>query len=235
MTRSSSRFTPPSGESGLAEDTGCYCETVIRVLVVEDESWLRAALVEAFSSSESLTVAGAFGSLAAVRQAILQGLAFDAALVDLGLPDGSGLSLLPELRAANASAGLLVFTMFDEPETVFAALRAGARGYLLKSTPLAQLASALLEVVSGGSPMTPAVARLVLDSWAPLTEAAPKLSSREEEILTLLARGHTYADVGRALGIQLGTVQSYVKTLYEKLCVASKAEAAVVAIKRGLA
>ena len=127
MTRSSSRFTPPSGESGLAEDADCYCETVIRVLVVEDESWLRAALVEAFSSSESLTVAGAFGSLAAVRQAILQGLAFDAALVDLGLPDGSGLSLLPELRAANASAGLLVFTMFDEPETVFAALRAGAR------------------------------------------------------------------------------------------------------------
>ena len=184
----------------------------------------------------------AIGSSVAEGAAALAGLpGLDVALIDLGLPDGSGLSLFPQVRACHPAAGLVAFSVFDEPSTVFSALRAGARGYLLKSTPLDQIPDALLQVHEGGSPLSPAIARLVLDAFAPVPSppplrepASPALSPREREILGLLALGHTYADVGRALGIRLGTVQGHMKMLYEKLRVASKAEAAVEAMRLGL-
>ncbi len=173
-------------------------------------------------------------SLASANRALEAG-GLDVALVDLGLPDGNGAELFSKIRALNPGAGIVAFTVFDDAPRVFATLRAGARGYLLKSTPLDELPGALAEVAEGGAPLSPTIARMVLDAFAPSTPAKPPpLSPREREILGLLALGHTYPDVGRALGIRLGTVQGHVKALYEKLRVASKAEAAVEALKLGL-
>lgn len=215
---------------------GCYTVPVLRVFLLEDERWVREAVTAVIQGSDELQLAATCRSVAEAERALAGGVAFDVGLIDLGLPDGSGLQVLPQLRAANPEAGLVAFTVFDEPETVFGALRAGARGYLLKSTPLSELPRALCEVAQGGAPMSPAVARLVVDSFAaPGPPTRPALSPRERDVLRLLALGHTYADVGRALDIGLGTVQSHVKTLYEKLHVASKAEAAVAALKLGLA
>lgn len=216
--------------------------SVLRALLVEDDPWVRASVSSTLRQCGSYSLEAECSSLAEASRALLTLPALDVALVDLGLPDGSGLDLIPKIRALFPEVGIVAFTVFEEPAIVFSALRAGARGYLLKATPLGEIPAALREVATGGAPMSPAIARLVLDAFAPLPApfpghalpAAPALSPREREILGLLALGHTYADVGRALGIRLGTVQGHVKTLYDKLCVSSKAEAAVEAIRLGL-
>lgn len=207
---------------------------MLRILLIEDEAWVREAVASVLAGFPGFAIVAACRSVSETLLTLSSPVAFDVALVDLGLPDGSGLSLLPRLRATCPAAGLIAFTVFDEPATVFAAMRAGARGYLLKSTPLDLLPSKLVEIAEGGAPMSPAIARMVLDTLAPPEPAPRPLTPRERDILGLLAKGHTYADVGRALGIGLGTVQTHVKALYDKLHVASKAEAAVEATKLGL-
>lgn len=217
--------------------------SVLRAFLLEDEPWVRTSVSATLRESGSYSLEAECSTIAEASQALVTLPELDVALVDLGLPDGSGLDLIPKIRALFPRAGIVAFTVFEEPTIVFSALRAGARGYLLKSTPLGELPVALREVAEGGAPMSPAIARMVLDAFAPLPSSfsppaapysAPALSPREREILGLLALGHTYADVGRALGIRLGTVQGHVKTLYDKLCVSSKAEAAVEAIRLGL-
>lgn len=211
----------------------CYTRPVRRAFLVEDEPWIRGA-VAATLARGGFQVVAACGTINEANRALVGAVDLDVALIDVGLPDGSGLSLLPRVKEASPRVSPVVFTVFDDEATVFAALRAGARGYLLKSTALDELPRLLSETADGGSVMSPAIARMVLDSFAPEPRVEPALSPREREILGLLALGHTYADVGRALGIRLGTVQSHVKVLYDKLHVASKAEAALEAIKLGL-
>lgn len=211
-----------------------------RVLVVEDEPWLCHEVIAALHGSEPplCVVATAETARDAVAQ-IKGGLAFDVALVDLGLPDAPGSQVIRAIRAAHPAAVVVAFTVFDEPGTVLGAIQAGAHGYLLKTTPLKELGAALTQAVAGGAPMSPCVARLVVDRLSKHLVAPPDLghplTARETETLTLLAQGHTYQDIATVLGIRLGTVQSHVKSIYGKLEIASKAEAALVATRLGLA
>jgi DNA-binding NarL/FixJ family response regulator len=204
----------------------------MRVLIVEDEPWIRRG-VETVLHDAGVDVS-AFGrggdALAAARTR-----AFDAALVDLGLPDTSGIDVIAELRGIVPACVSVVFTVFDDAPTILAALRAGARGYILKSTPTDRILSQLREAIAGGMPLSPAVASLVVETMLGQDSAPSKrLTERETELLALLARGATYAQCASALGIGVGTVQSYVKSIYAKLDVGSKAEAAVVAVRLGL-
>jgi DNA-binding NarL/FixJ family response regulator len=204
-------------------------------LVVEDDPWVQGSVLAALATDDRITPL-ACGTVADALRAIDEGAACDVALVDLGLPDGSGLDVLRRLARERPDAASVAFTVFDDEETVLGALRAGARGYLLKSTPVAELPGLLREAQGGGAPMTPVVARLVLDALVPAPRPGDEgpLSPREREVLRLLARGHTYAAAGHALGIGLGTVQGHVKSIYQKLQVASKAEAALAAARLGL-
>lgn len=211
-----------------------------RVLLVEDEPWVRedvAALLEA--PAAGFTVAAACATAEDAIHALREGLQVDLALVDLGLPGASGVEVIRALRRRCPEAVAVAFTVFDDERSVFAALKAGARGYLLKTTPLDRLREALLDAATGGAPMSPGIARLVVESMEQQApdepEDGPALTPRELEVLSLLTRGHTYSDTAMALGISLGTVQTHVRNIYGKLAVASKAEATAAALRRGLA
>lgn len=233
---------------------------VTRILIVEDNPWIRQSAEEMLTAPEvGFEVAATFEAVTPAIEALRAGLAVDAALVDLGLPDGSGVSVIRALRELRPEAAVVAFTVIDEPQTIFEALRAGARGYLLKSTAPHRLVPLMQEALDGGAPMSAPVARLVVDSFragsaapaaspgaSPATETASapdvpaeaaaysRLTPRERDLLVLLAKGLSYPDAARVLGVGLGTVQGYVKSVYAKLEVASKAEAAIVASRLGL-
>lgn len=210
------------------------------LLLVEDESWIRedvASLLDV--PGGAFRVVAAFGTGEEAIRAVQNGLQVELALVDLGLPGVSGVEVIRALRRACPEAAAVAFTVFDDERSVFAALKAGARGYLLKTTPFDRLREALLDAATGGAPMSPGIARLVVESMeqpAPEeVDEAASLTPREREVLSFLTRGHTYADTASALGIALGTVQTHVRSIYGKLEVASKAEATATALRRGLA
>jgi len=206
----------------------------LRVLVIEDEVWVRRGLVELLRADPELDVSDARTGAAGL--AIAQRTPPDVALVDLGLPDTSGIEVIAQLRRTVPACVSLVFTMFDDAPTILSALRAGARGYLIKSSGSERVLASIREAVAGGLPLSPAVASLVVESMLKGDHAGGEeaLTPRETELLGLLARGHTYAQCARSMEIGLGTVQSYVKSIYTKLDVTSKAEAAVAAVRLGI-
>jgi two-component system, NarL family, nitrate/nitrite response regulator NarL len=145
----------------------------------------------------------------------------DVALVDLALPDAPGEEVIAALRRDFPGAVCIALTAVDIPARVLGALRAGAAGYILKPFHASELARAVEEVLSGeAAPISPRVAKVLLSELRgdpPDQRGGPALSKRELEVLELLVHGHTYADVAAALGIAEGTVQTYVKRIYEKL------------------
>jgi DNA-binding NarL/FixJ family response regulator len=213
----------------------------VRVLIVEDERWVRESLEHALASNDGgLCHAGTAANATEALSLVEAGLVFDVALVDLGLPDLPGAELIARLRALRPGAIAVVFTVYDDAPHLLSALRAGAQGYLLKSSSVEKVLTGLREAAQGGAPMTPSIARMVINA---LREQVPgtaspddgaRLTPREKEVLVLLAKGQTYAAVSSALSIGLGTVQGHVKRIYEKLSVDSKAEAATAAQRMGL-
>jgi DNA-binding NarL/FixJ family response regulator len=170
----------------------------------------------------------------------------DVLLVDLGLPDMSGLSVIQVCHQKYPQTDIMVITMFGDEANMMAAFAQGARGYLLKDGSEQDLARHVRDLHAGGSPMTPVIARQLLARLAPAQGAAPPtaaapasavsdgLSDRELEILSTLSRGYTYAEVAELLGISVRTVQSHVKNIYGKLDVHSRAEAVFEARNLGL-
>jgi len=205
-----------------------------RLLFVEDEDIIRSEVTMYLESPPIEISVTACVCASAAFAAIDSGVKFDAALIDLGLPDGRGIDVIRHLRYVLPACAAVVFTIYGDPDTLFEALRSGACGYLLKQTPVERLHDALRDAVAGGAPMSPTIARLVVSSFAPQQDGEEALTAREGEVLKLLAKGHTYADVAVALGIGVGTVQSYVKVIYTKLEISSKAEAAAIALRLGL-
>ena len=208
----------------------------LRLLFVEDEPWIRTSVEKLLRSTEAGVEVTATGrgvdALAFARK-----LRPDVALVDIGLPDISGIDVIGELRRSVPTCVPVVFTVFDDAPTILSALRAGARGYILKSAPLERIVPMLREAQAGGLPLSPAVASLVVQQMLATSARGTgqePLTDRETELLALLARGATYAQCAEAMSIGIGTVQGYVKNIYAKLDVSSKAEAAVAAARLGL-
>ena len=164
----------------------------------------------------------------------------DVALVDLGLPKMSGEDVIATIRQEMPKTACIALTAVDIPARVLAAMRAGASGYILKPFHAGELARAVEDVLTGdAAPISPRAAKVLLselrgDAPDQKPQDGPALSKRELEVLQLLVHGHTYADVAQALGIAEGTVQTYVKRIYEKMDVSTKAEAALLAVARGL-
>jgi len=213
----------------------------ISVALVEDEAATRAALASAIATDASLSLAGTYArageALAALGRATP-----DVLLVDLGLPDMSGLDLIRVVAAQYPSIDVLVFTAFGDEATVIACLEAGARGYLLKGSGVSHIGFDVREIRSGGSPLSPQIARHLVRRLRPATAPASTpgsnmpdaLSPRELEVLNAISRGFSYAETAALLGLQPGTVHAHLKSIYRKLEVRSKTEAVFEANRLGL-
>src|SRR5512143_1829775 len=210
----------------------------VRAIAIEDDEAV-ARLIAQVLTSHGFEVCGtAFTGEDGV--ALARKEKPDVALVDLGLPRMSGEEVIQTIHKELPKTKCLALTAVDIPARVLAALRSGAAGYILKPFHAAELARAVEDVLSGeAAPISPRAAKVLLtelrgDPPEQRAKDGPALSKRELEVLQLLVHGHTYADVANALGIAEGTVQTYVKRIYEKMDVSTKAEAALLAVARGL-
>lgn len=210
------------------------CPSLRGVLLVEGDDVVRTE-ISIFVESEPIeTPVVACGDVWTAREVICSSALFDVAVVELDVPGGLGLDVIRGLRQIRPACPIIVFTALGDDTSLFDALRAGATGFVTKPTSPAALHAAIVEAFAGGAPLSPAIARRVVTSFAAPLPTTSELTPREREVLALLARGHTYPDVATALGLGLGTVQGYVKSLYRKIEVSSKAEAAAYASRLGL-
>lgn len=196
----------------------------IAVVIVEDIADYRETLRLAIESDSSLCVTGAYANVPSLLDVMKE--APDLVVMDINLPMMSGIEGVVELKKRFPDLDVLMCTVYEDDDNIFQSLRAGACGYILKSTPLDEILAAIHEVYEGGAPMTPKVARRVLSMFRPKPAAHPsdELSERESELLALLGEGKSYRAIADALSISLGTVQSHVKNIYQKLHVHSKSE-----------
>ena len=178
------------------------------------------------------------GLIVPERTGLVERLEVDLALVDLALPDGNGMDIVAALAQKNPSCMIVVATIFDDDAHLFPALRAGAQGYLLKEQPRELLVRQLRGIADGQPPLSPAIARRLLRHFQPLPDAsngeAIQLTPREREVLSLLARGIRIVEIAQTIGISRHTVGDYVKNIYRKLKISSRAEAALQAKSLGL-
>jgi DNA-binding NarL/FixJ family response regulator len=203
------------------------------LLVVEDNPMMRDALTVVLSERFDVDAV----ALARTALSRIESRAYSLALVDLGLPDLDGVQLVASVRARAPRLPILVLTIEDAKSRVLAALSAGASGYLLKDRIAVELVSAIHAALDGESPLSPRAARHVVASLHGSQPAPPlelHLTASERRVLEALARGFTYEQIGVMLEISVNTVRSRVRTLYDKLDVASRTEAVVIAAQRGL-
>lgn len=229
-----SRLSPPSPSPELPLPTP--------VLVVEDEPLIQQRLARILAQLGYQPDMLCFAStLAAARQLAAQ-RHYALALVDLGLPDGNGTALIAALRAQDATMGILVISAWSTEEAILQALRAGATGYLLKERDDLEVMLSIRSVLRGGAPIDPFIARrIIAELQAPASTEAQKdvppeavLSSREIQILKLVADGMTNREIAETLFLSRYTVECHVKNIYRKLAVPSRTKAISEARARGL-
>ncbi|NII71854.1 DNA-binding NarL/FixJ family response regulator [Dyella sp. SG562] len=217
---------------------------LIHVAIVEDDLGFRRALSEAIDSTHDLRLAGVAGTRAEGLQLLL-GAPVDVLLVDLGLPDGSGIDVIKAAVQQWSSCSVVVSTNFGDETHVIRSIEAGASGYLLKDSSPARIVDEIRSVASGGSPISPIIARQVLARFRQLgaggasraqkpDEAAQLLSAREKEVLELITKGFTANEIARLMSLSPFTVRSFVRRIYSKLNVTSKAEAIYEARNQGI-
>ncbi len=230
--------------SGLASGRGA--SLTIRVAVVEDDAACRSAFAEAIGACADMRLVWQAASLAEA-QTLLSSSRLDVLVVDLGLPDGSGLSLIGWMRAAQPACAVMVSTVFGDDAHVLSAVEAGALGYLLKDVTPARLMDEIRSLHAGGSPINPMVARKLLqrpaltrqegtgaDGKASEGDEVLALSQRETAVLRLVARGHSLEEVALRMGVSRHTVRTFVRRIYQKLQVSNRMEAVQVALQQGL-
>jgi DNA-binding NarL/FixJ family response regulator len=225
---------------------------VWRVLVVEDDQAMREFFAASVSRCAGLQLVGAMGSVAEARAWLdNDDHMVDVLLTDLGLPDGSGLEVIRHATRLHPRCEPLVISLFGDEDNVLASIEAGALGYIHKDSAPDDIAQTILEMKNGASPISPMIARKVLAKYTssrsrpvePVPERAvpgrggaegPLLSPREQEVLMLIARGFSYAEIARLQSVSVHTVQTHIKNLYSKLSVHSKNEAVFEASRLGL-
>jgi DNA-binding NarL/FixJ family response regulator len=211
----------------------------ILVLIADDHPLFRKGMRTLLESMPETAVAGeATDGAQAVEMALA--LEPDIVLLDLQMPEGGGLRAIRDLARLGSDVRILVVTLFEDDESVFAALKAGARGYVLKDADEEEMVRAIQAVARGEAIFSPAIAARLIDYFAgtraaPAGEAFPDLTDREREILTLIARGRSNAEIAGDLSISLKTVRNHASNVFNKLQVSDRTQAALRARDAGLA
>ena len=197
--------------------------------IVEDDAILRRSLTKLIGEAPGFCCVGACGTAEEALQQIPHWMP-EVVVMDIHLPCMSGIECTRRLREACPNLAILMLTVYEDSEKIFEALRAGARGYLLKRAVSDEILHAIQDVKEGGSPMTSQVARKVVESFrrpaGPETEASA-LSAREQEILRHLSKGYANKEIAGKMSISLSTVRTHLRHIYEKLHVRSRTEAAL--------
>jgi DNA-binding NarL/FixJ family response regulator len=199
----------------------------IRVAIVEDDRDFREELAGVIDSTPGLAHAGAFASGEDALKRLAPGSA-DVVLMDINLPRMSGIQCISELKRAGFGAPITMLTVHEDAESIFQALQAGASGYLLKRTPLEKIIEAIEIAHEGGSPMTPQIARRVVEFFhrrGDIQSELQSLTPRERQVLELLAKGQLYKQLASELDISIDTIRHHIRHIYEKLQVNSRTEA----------
>jgi DNA-binding NarL/FixJ family response regulator len=215
----------------MAENAEPSSVREMSVGIVEDDPTLRLFVTQLIKKKEHhFTFAGAWDSAEAAVPSLLESKP-DVVVVDLELPGASGMEMIREMSPHLLNTAFVVLTIHDDPKKVFAALRAGASGYLLKSAKPAEIAAGIRQAAEGGSPLSQDIARLLIQSFQepakPEKKEIPGLTPRESQILELLAKGMVPKEVGYELQISYETVRDYLKSVYQKLHVRSRTEAVI--------
>jgi DNA-binding NarL/FixJ family response regulator len=209
---------------------------MIKILIYEDNPQLREGLFMLLNGSDGFLVVGAFANPTNILQQV-DTLKPDIILMDIDMPETSGLEGLRMIREADSEVKVLMLTVFDDNQNVFDAIKDGANGYILKKTPPAKLLEYIQEANTGGAPMSSSIATQVLKMFSAVHSGAGNkqedynLSDREREVLQLLVNGYSYKMIASEMFIAIDTVRSHIKKIYEKLHVNSKSEAVAKAFK----
>jgi DNA-binding NarL/FixJ family response regulator len=200
---------------------------MIRVAIVEDNQILRKSMEQLFAQTDDIRCVASIKNLLNVVS-VFQKVMPDIVLMDIGLPDISGIEGVRTLKNNFDNMQILMFTVFEDDEKIFEAIREGASGYLLKKTRPQEIIEAIRELYEGGSPMSPSVARRVVhffQSGSPLKEDDYQLTSREKEILFALVDGLSYKKIAAKYYLSVHTIRKHISSIYEKLHVHSKSQA----------
>lgn len=200
--------------------------------VVETSQWLAEIASGAFPGCEIGHADSVRGALARIQRS-----APDVALIDLGLPDGSGIEVLRELRRTQPEALCVITTVMGDDANIVAALSVGANGYLLKEQPAERIRRQLSQLAEGIPALSPSIARRLMEHFrhtGPAANEDGELTAREKEVLAFISRGLRNIDVARQLGMAEATVATHLKSIYRKLGISSRAEASWHAARMGL-
>ena len=216
-------------------------QPTVRTLLVDDQQLMREGLRTLLEMEPGISVVGEAVDGAAGIEAY-EKLKPDVVLMDIRMPRMDGVESTRRIRSRDPEARILVLTTFDEDELIYEAVRAGARGYLLKDLSGAELAEAIRNVASGGAALQPSVARKVMDALARLARPAPstahtvvdKLSDREREVLVLVAQGYSNREIAERVFLAEGTVKNHVSTILQKVDARDRTQAAIKARELGL-
>lgn len=220
---------------------------VYSVLIIEDDEITRNRLIAAVNSDLRLRVEASFGNYSSAIKYIQnddksQGYHLvNVAIVDLGLPDGNGIDLIKAISRCAGNVESMVLTVFADESHVIGAIEAGATGYLLKDGDTSYITASIIDLLNGGSPISPMIARRLLGRLLPEAVKEPEtaqakkiLTKREEEVLEYISRGYTFSEIAGYLNLSAHTVTTHVKHIYRKLSVHSRSEAVFEAINLGL-
>jgi len=207
----------------------------INVSIVEDNDQLRATLARMLNKAEGFHCLSQHPTAEAALEALPREKP-DVVLMDINLPGINGVECVQRLKQAAPKILAVMLTAYEDTENIFAALAAGAAGYLLKRAPRAEILDAIREVQRGGSPMTTHIARKVVQSFqkpvAAPSEPGQELSAREQEVLDHLSHGLLYKEIAEKMGISYETVHTYIRRIYEKLQVRTRTEAVAKFLRR---
>lgn len=197
------------------------------VVVVEDNRGLREQLVAILRSAPDIKCVAVFST---AEEALVKvpGLDPDVILMDIGLPGISGIACVSQLKKLNVSSQIIMVTVYEDTDRIFRALKAGANGYLLKSSPPEKLLEAVRDADTGVAPMSSHIAFKVVEHFRGQEQGTPErenISAREQQVLSLLASGFIYKEIGDQLGISMETVRSHVKNICQKMHVRNRVEA----------